>query len=101
MKVLRRVEVIVHNKKNTGDGTVQGEKQHLRRGRKKSQQRKGRVNGVEGRKLGKYNVISTGSNALEKSSKNLKGFIRFNKCGHQWARSLRNVQMERKGVKLK
>lgn len=56
---------------------------------------------MEGRKLGKYNVISTGSNALEKSSKNLKGFIRFNKCGHQWARSLRNVQMERKGVKLK
>lgn len=77
-----------------GGGRERG-KQHLRRGWKKSQPRKGRVSRVGRRKPGQSNVTSTGPNASEKSSKNLKGFIRFNKLGHPWARSLGNVQRER------
>lgn len=82
-------------------GGREREKQRLRRGWKTSQPRKGRVSRVGRRKPGKSNVISTGSNASEKSSQNLKGFIRFNNRGHHVARCFGNVQRERKGVKLK
>lgn len=59
--VLSRVEVTVPNKeKSTSDGTVHGKKATFKERMKESQQRKGRVNRVEGRKLGKSGVICTG-----------------------------------------
>lgn len=62
LEVLSRAEVIVHNiKKAPAMAPLWGrEKQHLRRGWKKSQPRQGRVNRVGKGKPGKSKVISTG-----------------------------------------
>lgn len=100
LEVLSRAEVIAMALAGGGGAGREAPFMYGEDGRKVSQEK---GESTEWEEENQVSLMSSpqGSNASKKSSKNLKGFIRFNKRGHHWARSFGNVQMERKGVKLK